>query len=61
MKDKTLKHKEDKPCSVKYAPAPEFVTCPNCGFEIELWLENEETTRCMFCGHKVFKRETTVH
>jgi hypothetical protein len=60
MKDENLKHKENEPCTVKYSPVPEFVTCPNCGFEIELWSEDEET-RCLFCGHKVFKREATVH
>jgi len=55
-----LKHKEKSPCSVKIAPVPEFITCPKCGGEIELW-SNEYLTACFFCGHKVFKKENIIH
>lgn len=40
---------------------PDLITaCPRCGGEIELWSEDDET-RCVFCGHKLFERETTTH
>lgn len=59
MNENQLRDKE-KSLSVKYSPVPEFVTCPKCAEEIELWSGSIETI-CFFCGHKVFKRETTVH
>ncbi len=34
--------------------------CPKCGGEIGLWSEEQETV-CIFCNHKVFEREATVH
>jgi hypothetical protein len=55
-----LKHKENSPCSVKITPVPEFITCPKCGGEIELW-SDEHRTVCYFCGHKVFKKENILH
>ena len=60
MTENRTKDKGKNPCSVKYAPVPEFVTCPKCGEEIELWSDEEETV-CVFCGHKVIKMETRVH
>jgi hypothetical protein len=60
MKEDRVNQKRRNPCSVKYEPAPEFITCPKCGEEIELWSDDEETI-CLFCRHKVFKRETTIH
>lgn len=59
MKD-DLKPKEKNLCSVKIMPVPEFLTCPKCGGEIELWSEEYETV-CFFCGHKAFKKENIVH
>jgi len=58
MKD-NLKHKEKSPCSVKITPVPEFIICPKCGGEIELWSDYE--TVCFFCGHKAFKKENIIH
>jgi rRNA maturation endonuclease Nob1 len=66
MKDGGKRVKDDmkpiakSPCSVKTFPVPEFITCPKCGGEIELW-SDEERTECFFCGHKVFKKENIVH
>jgi primosomal protein N' len=39
---------------------PEFITCPACGLEMDLWFDEEET-RCFFCGYRFFRRESTVH
>ncbi len=55
-----LKVKEKSPCSTMNMPVPEFITCPKCGGEIELWSDEEETA-CSFCGQKVFKKESIVH
>lgn len=60
MKEKRPKHKDKGIRSVKYSPVPDFITCPGCGFEIELW-SGEDETRCFFCGHRFFKKEATVH
>ena len=60
MKAKRVKHHDNIPQFVKYSPVPDFITCPACGYEIELWSGGDET-RCLFCGHKVFSRELTVH
>jgi len=54
------KLKEKSPCSIKNTPLPEFVTCPECGGEIELWSDEYETV-CLFCGHKAFKKENIIH
>lgn len=54
------KNTKNKGARVRYSPAPEFITCPRCGFEMELWSEGEET-RCLVCGHRFFKREATLH
>lgn len=52
MEKKESVFKEKSPCSVKYAPAPEFITCPKCGEDVELWTDEEET-QCIFCGYRV--------
>ena len=59
MKD-NYKLKEKSPCSVKNTPVPEFIICPKCGDEIELWSDEYETV-CLFCGHKAFKKENIIH
>lgn len=59
MKD-NLKPKEKSPGSVKITPAPEFLICPKCGGEIDLWSDEYETV-CFFCGHKAFKKENIIH
>jgi len=61
MKENTPKQKEKSLPSVKMAVVPELLTtCPACGGEIELWSGSQETV-CIFCQHKVFDKETTVH
>ncbi len=55
-----LKSKDKAPRSVKVRPVPEFITCPKCGGEIELW-SYESLTVCLFCGHQVFKKENILH
>jgi rRNA maturation endonuclease Nob1 len=60
MQNDNLKSKEKSPCSLKNAALPDFITCPKCGDEIEIWTDEDETA-CASCGHKVFKKESTVH
>ena len=58
MKENPSKHKNNK------ARGPELsaiiTTCPQCGGEVDLWSEKNETT-CIFCNHKVFEKEKTIH
>jgi rubrerythrin len=56
---KVIKGKE-KDGGGKYPAVSEFITCPVCGFEMDIWSDEEET-RCIICGYRFFKRETTVH
>jgi DNA-directed RNA polymerase subunit RPC12/RpoP len=56
---KVIKEKENGG-GVKCPAVPEFITCPVCGFEMDLWCDEEET-RCIMCGYRFFRRETTVH
>ena len=47
-------------CSVRTMPVPAFVTCMRCGYEVELWSDEQETL-CPACGVMVFRGEATVH
>jgi len=50
MTDRKL---EEKPaCSVKSAPIPLEVTCPQCKAEVELWSDETDTV-CGKCGNVV--------
>ncbi len=60
MNDNKPAFSEKPACSETYIPIPEYITCPKCGEDIELWSDEEETL-CIACGYKVFKRENTVH
>lgn len=51
---------EENGGGVKCPAVPDFITCPVCGFEMDLWCDEEET-RCIMCGYRFFRRETTVH
>ena len=52
MKDRKL---EDKPaCSVKSAPVPLEVICPQCKAEVEMWSDEPEKV-CDKCGIIVIK------
>jgi len=33
-------------------PKPEYVACPNCGSDVEIWSDENET-ECLNCGSKV--------
>lgn len=46
-------------CSIKYAPVPELIACPECGDEIELWTDEDEAA-CRSCGHVVSKNRFTI-
>jgi DNA-directed RNA polymerase subunit RPC12/RpoP len=37
-----------------------ITTCPKCGGELGIWSEDNETL-CIFCDHKVFEKENTIH
>jgi DNA-directed RNA polymerase subunit RPC12/RpoP len=50
-------------------PAPRFVSvpvlmtavaCPDCGANVELWT-NEEETCCFACGHAIFEAQRLNH
>ncbi len=41
-------------------PLSETMTCPRCGYEIDIWTDEEETT-CFICGFKLFRKESVVH
>ena len=47
-------------CSVVIMPVPVFVNCLKCGYEVELWSDEEETV-CPLCGNKIFMNGATVH
>jgi len=36
------------------------VTCPRCGFDIELWTDEYETI-CKLCGYALFTHEKTIN
>jgi primosomal protein N' len=56
---KAVKNRGKGDC-VTCRAVPEFITCPACGLEMDLWFDEEET-RCAFCGYRFFRREATVH
>lgn len=61
MKEYPSKHKTDKTCGTRIdAIADIITTCPKCGGELGLWSEETETL-CIFCDHKVFEKEKTIH
>jgi ribosomal protein S27E len=48
---------EKSPCSLKSAPLPETVSCPQCANSVEVWTDEEEAT-CSNCGCQVIRRTT---
>ncbi len=36
------------------------ITCPICGFEVDIWTHEEETL-CHICGYKFFQKEKIIH
>ncbi|WP_203472166.1 hypothetical protein [Dissulfurispira thermophila] len=47
-------------CSVNDITFPTEITCPVCGYEVELWTDGDET-RCYICGYKIFPNEGIIH
>ncbi len=60
MRGSDFAQKQKSPCSTKNVPVPEFITCTQCGSEVELWTDEEETL-CPSCNYRVFKRTSTTH
>jgi hypothetical protein len=61
MNEKTLTRKAKYTLAPPAGELPDLITtCPVCGGEIELWSADRETV-CIFCNHKIFDRETTMH
>jgi len=60
MQGNDIREKQKSHCSTKSVPVPEFIACVKCGNEVEIWTDEDETV-CQSCGHKVFKKETTIH
>ena len=61
MKENPSKHKTGKTGGSKIIVVPDIITtCPKCGGELGIWSENIETL-CIFCDHKVFDKENTIH
>lgn len=52
--------REKSTCSVRNMPVPDFLDCPNCGAEIEIWTDEEETL-CLLCSYRLFKKESIIH
>ncbi len=58
MKENPSKHKTR---GVKIIAVMDIITtCPKCGGELGIWSEAIETL-CIFCNHKVFEKENTIH
>lgn len=61
MKEKTLQPKGKYTYGVRIDMGQELISvCPKCGGEVALWSEDLETA-CIFCNHKIFEREGTLH
>ena len=61
MKERTSTHKGKYTLGVRIDTAMELIAiCPKCGGEVALWSEEKEAI-CIFCNHKVFEREGTIH
>ena len=60
MREHDFTYSVKTPHGIFDMPLGNFITCPICGFEIEVWTEEEETI-CFICGFKLFKKETIIH
>jgi DNA-directed RNA polymerase subunit RPC12/RpoP len=61
MKGSPSKHKNRRTGGPKIIVVPDIITtCPKCGGEVGIWSGNNETL-CIFCDHKVFDKENTIH
>jgi hypothetical protein len=55
MRSDEGKQREKSPCSVRNAPMPETVSCPQCAGGVEVWTDEEAAT-CSNCGHQLLRR-----
>jgi len=60
MEEKRYGYKEKPACVELREPFLEFLTCPKCGEDVELWTDEEETI-CLFCGYHLFRKEAILH
>lgn len=62
MKENLSKHNNrSKNSVIKIDTVTDIITtCPKCGGEVAIWSEETETL-CIFCDHKVFEKENTIH
>ena len=61
MKEKRSQPKGKYTVGVRIDMGQELIAvCPKCGGEIALWSEDQETA-CIFCNHKLFEHEGTLH
>ena len=60
MRENPLKHKNNKKTDKILALPDILTTCPKCGGEVGIWSE-EAKTLCVFCEHRVFEKEGTIH
>jgi DNA-directed RNA polymerase subunit RPC12/RpoP len=56
MAEKQLMFREKSACSIKDAPMPITVYCPQCVKELEFWTDEDETT-CTSCGYLLVKMD----
>jgi hypothetical protein len=57
MRCDSIGREEKSPCSVKNAPLPETLCCPQCRDGLEVWTDEEEVI-CSNCGCRVVRRVT---
>ncbi len=60
MSEHDFTYRVETPYGIFDMPLGNFITCPICGYEIEIWTGEEETV-CFICGFKLFKKEATIH
>lgn len=60
MQNDDLRNKGKGQCSIETIIVPEFLTCPKCGEEVELWTDEDETL-CPLCLYRLFRKECIIH
>ncbi len=62
MKEKKALHRERHADGVRIDALVDLIAiCPRCGGELGLWSDDDKEAVCIFCDHKVFEHEGTVH
>ncbi len=62
MKEKKTSPREKHTSGVRVDMLVDLIAvCPKCGGELGLWSDDDKETVCIFCDHKVFEHEGTVH